>query len=335
MRLVDDTSVPEQLPDLQTGFDEVFERLALLAHRVARRVLVAGGDAENVAAETMARAQVRWGTVAHHADAWVVTVATRLAVREAKRGQRRWPAVRTEQNGDSTDGVAAHVDLARALGRLSRRQRQAVALRYLGDLSDAQCAAAMGCSVPSFRTHCGRGWWPSKSSFKTSQPGCPTTRKVPAHDRRLPTRRRLPPESRPTGPTLTAPAPSRRYHGNLRGDCSGGRLTARVGFRAWIHHRQDHHAGEHRPVGYTGDFDCTSLDDRSREHSPCFNYALKHAIQDDYSRSDDPFNHHCPECCPRLDYPLKHRQRFYDGGGSLYLKTAIGRGWTDTGSGRN
>ncbi len=157
MRLVNDTSVPEQLPDLQAGFDEVFERLALLAYRVARRVLVAGGDAENVAAETMARAQVRWGKVAAHADAWVVTVATRLAVREAGRGQRRWPAVRAELHGDSTDGVAARVDMARALGRLSRRQRQAVALRYLGDLSDAECAAAMGCSVPSFRTHCGRG----------------------------------------------------------------------------------------------------------------------------------------------------------------------------------
>ena len=64
MRLLDARSVPEQLPDIQAGFDDVFERLALLAYRVARRVLVAGGDAENVAAETMARAQVRSGRVA-------------------------------------------------------------------------------------------------------------------------------------------------------------------------------------------------------------------------------------------------------------------------------
>ena len=157
MRLLDARSVPEQLPDIQAGFDDVFERLALLAYRVARRVLVAGGDAENVAAETMARAQVRWGKVAAHADAWVVTVATRLAVREARRGQRRWPAVRADLNDDSTDVFAVRVDLARALGRLSRRQRQAVALRYLGDLSDAEGAVAMGCSVSSFRTYCGRG----------------------------------------------------------------------------------------------------------------------------------------------------------------------------------
>src|ERR1700722_6113973 len=157
MRVVTGQSVPERPMELGAGFDDAFERLALLAYRVARRVLVAGGDAENVAAETMARAQLRWGKVADHAEAWVVTVATRLAVRDARHGQHHSLAIAAESDGDSTEHVAARVDLARALGGLSRRQRQAVALRYLGDLSDAQGAVAMGCSVPSFRTHCTRG----------------------------------------------------------------------------------------------------------------------------------------------------------------------------------
>jgi RNA polymerase sigma factor (sigma-70 family) len=150
-------SVPERADGVHPSFDAAFEPLALLAYRVARRVLGGGGDAENVAAETLARAQVHWRSVHDHAEAWVVTVATRLAVREARRGQRWPPNIQSGAVGDDADAAVARVDLARALGRLSRRQRQAVALRYVGDLTDAEAAAAMGCSVPSFRTHCGRG----------------------------------------------------------------------------------------------------------------------------------------------------------------------------------
>ena len=146
-----DTGEPE------ARFDDAFERLAALAYRVAKRLLVSGGDAENVAAETLARAQHRWKAVSDHAEPWVVTVATRLAVREARRSQRGHPVHSPGPSSDRADDVAVRVDLARALRTLSRRQRQAVALKYLGDLSDADAASAMGCSVPSFRTHCSRG----------------------------------------------------------------------------------------------------------------------------------------------------------------------------------
>jgi len=49
------------------------------------------------------------------------------------------------------------VALVAALGSLPRRQRQAVALRYLGDLSDGQVAVALGISVGSVKTHIHRG----------------------------------------------------------------------------------------------------------------------------------------------------------------------------------
>lgn len=143
--------------DVGAGFDEAFDRLALLAYRVANRVLVNGGDAENVAAETVARAQVRWKSVSGHAEPWVVTVAARLSVREARRARYPWIEARTDAAPDRADEAVVRVDLGRALRRLSRRQRQAVVLRYLADLTDSQGASAMGCSVPSFRTHCSRG----------------------------------------------------------------------------------------------------------------------------------------------------------------------------------
>jgi RNA polymerase sigma-70 factor (sigma-E family) len=43
-----------------------------------------------------------------------------------------------------------------ALQRLPRRQREAVVLRYYGDLSEAQTAAAMGCSVGAVKSHTSR-----------------------------------------------------------------------------------------------------------------------------------------------------------------------------------
>ena len=43
-----------------------------------------------------------------------------------------------------------------ALHALPRRQREAVVLRYYGDLSEAQTAAAMGCSVGAVKSHTSR-----------------------------------------------------------------------------------------------------------------------------------------------------------------------------------
>ena len=43
-----------------------------------------------------------------------------------------------------------------ALSHLPRRQREAVVLRYYGDLTEAQTAAAMGCSVGAVKSHTSR-----------------------------------------------------------------------------------------------------------------------------------------------------------------------------------
>ena len=43
-----------------------------------------------------------------------------------------------------------------ALQQLPQRQREAVVLRYFGDLSEAQTAAAMGCSAGAVKSHTSR-----------------------------------------------------------------------------------------------------------------------------------------------------------------------------------
>ena len=47
-------------------------------------------------------------------------------------------------------------DVLHALQALPRRQREAVTLRYYGDLTEAQTATAMGCSVGAVKSHTSR-----------------------------------------------------------------------------------------------------------------------------------------------------------------------------------
>jgi RNA polymerase sigma factor (sigma-70 family) len=53
--------------------------------------------------------------------------------------------------------VAERIDLQRALLGLSRRQRDVVVLRYGADLSEADVAAFLHCSVGTVKTHAHRG----------------------------------------------------------------------------------------------------------------------------------------------------------------------------------
>jgi len=50
-------------------------------------------------------------------------------------------------------GVATHEDLMAALRTLSPRQRAVIVLRYYQDLTEAQTAEALGCSVGAVKSH--------------------------------------------------------------------------------------------------------------------------------------------------------------------------------------
>jgi RNA polymerase sigma-70 factor (sigma-E family) len=58
---------------------------------------------------------------------------------------------------DLADDVADHDAVFRALQGLPERQRTAVVLRYYNDLSEADTAAAMGCSVGTVKSSLSRG----------------------------------------------------------------------------------------------------------------------------------------------------------------------------------
>ncbi|HVC69562.1 MAG TPA: sigma-70 family RNA polymerase sigma factor [Acidimicrobiales bacterium] len=138
------------------GFEDAFPALYGLAYRVSFRVLGDRGDAEDVAQETMARAHLRWSRLHERPQGWVVTVATNLAI-DRHRRRRRSTSLGAEPLSLVDIHQAERIDLARALRRLPRRQREVVVLRYLADWSESHVAEALGVSAGSVKSHASRG----------------------------------------------------------------------------------------------------------------------------------------------------------------------------------
>jgi RNA polymerase sigma-70 factor (sigma-E family) len=141
------------------SFEEVFPVLVRDAYRVAYRLLGDRTEAEDVAQEACARTYSRWASVRDHAEPWCVRVASNLALdllRARTRAMRRNERLKTNET-TTAPAIVERLDLYAALQRLPRRQRETVVLRYLADLSEAQTADLIGCSVGSVKTHASRG----------------------------------------------------------------------------------------------------------------------------------------------------------------------------------
>lgn len=136
---------------IEAAYGRCFE----LGYRVAYRILGQHQEAEDVAAEAVARAQMRWTRLADHPEPWVATVASRLALDRWRRLSRAQELGSDLASADPALGE--RVDLVRALQQLSRRQRDTVVLRYLADRPEVEVAVALGCSLGTVRTHAARG----------------------------------------------------------------------------------------------------------------------------------------------------------------------------------
>jgi RNA polymerase sigma factor (sigma-70 family) len=143
-------------PD-ETDYDAFFDECLPVVLGMVQRMTGSRVDAEDVAIEALGRAYLHWGKVRWlpHRRAWVLKVATNLVVGQARRRQR--PVNRARQAPEVADAVVLREALLVAMAALPRRQREAVALRYLTDLSEAEAATAMGVSVGSVKTHVTRG----------------------------------------------------------------------------------------------------------------------------------------------------------------------------------
>jgi len=122
-------------------------------------------EAEDLVQECLLRMADRWPRVRtmEHPAAYGRKVLVNLALDEGRRRTRRRAELdssRTHPVDQQEDPDAVRVlgwvetgtDLSRALGELAPRQRAALVLRYFDDLSEAQTADVMGCSVGTVKS---------------------------------------------------------------------------------------------------------------------------------------------------------------------------------------
>ena len=135
----------------ELAFDEFY---ASFFDRVARTLMLAGADrdpARDATQEAFARALRQWRKVREmdRPDGWVYVVAMnqlRDQWRRSERSRTQAPAI-DDGAVDNTHAVATRLSVRDAIATLPVRQRQAVVLRYLADLSIADVADAMGCAT--------------------------------------------------------------------------------------------------------------------------------------------------------------------------------------------
>jgi RNA polymerase sigma-70 factor (sigma-E family) len=147
---------PLMVRPVARSFELAFEGLYRLAYKVAFRIVGDRPEAEDIAQEALARASLRWPRLHEQPEGWVSRVASNLAIDRYRR-RRREPRVPVGPIGVVDDRVTERADLVAALRRLPRRQREVVVMRYLADLSEADVAASLGCSVGTVKTHASRG----------------------------------------------------------------------------------------------------------------------------------------------------------------------------------
>lgn len=144
---------------INLDFEVAFDGLFKVAYRAAYPILGNREEAEDCAQEAMARALVRWHTISDHAEPFVARVAINQAIdrgRKLTRG-RRIVIESPEWGSDEHAAFERRRILVEALGQLPKRQREAVALRYLADLPERDVAQALGWSLGTVKSTVSRG----------------------------------------------------------------------------------------------------------------------------------------------------------------------------------
>ena len=113
--------------------------------------------AEDLVQTALAAAWPKWGTVRYAPEMYVRKIMVNTFLRWR---QRRWNGEIATANlpeahayGDAFAQIASRAALSAALDRLPPKQRAVVVLRYFADMTEAQTAEAMGCSVGTVKSH--------------------------------------------------------------------------------------------------------------------------------------------------------------------------------------
>lgn len=144
----------------EAEFDAFYQRSF---KRVVGQLYAMIGDfaeAQDVVQEAFVRAWDRRGQLAaaEHPEAWVRTVAWRLAVSRWRRTQNALSAWRRHgPPADVAEPEVHNVALVSALRRIPEAQRQVIVLHHLCDLSVEQIAAETGRPTGTIKAQLSRG----------------------------------------------------------------------------------------------------------------------------------------------------------------------------------
>jgi RNA polymerase sigma-70 factor (sigma-E family) len=145
--------------------DRVLTRLYVLHYdslvRLAALLLDDVGSSEEIVQEAYIRVYERLKHVNDPLPYLRRTVVnlSRSALRHRQVVRRYAPQPPPDAPGadSGTDDAVSRRDIMQALRSLPRRQREAVVLRYFGDMSEAEVASVMGVSIGTVKSSCSRG----------------------------------------------------------------------------------------------------------------------------------------------------------------------------------
>ena len=133
--------------------------VAAASPRLQRTALLLTRDpqaAEDLLQTALAKAWAAWGRITDEPEAYVrATMANTYATWWRRKWRAEVPASRPPESGPGLEVTRTAEDrdlIWQALGRLPRRQRAVVVLRYYEDLTQAQTAAALGISVGTVKS---------------------------------------------------------------------------------------------------------------------------------------------------------------------------------------
>jgi RNA polymerase sigma-70 factor (ECF subfamily) len=169
-------SAPIEATEVDAAFEAAFRELFPKAFRVGFRILGNETDAEDAAAEALARAHASWKKVGGlaHRDAWILRVTANVAIDMARKNR---PLPLSSGRIEFEEQTVLRMTLAKALLTLPRRQREVIALRWLADLSEADVARVLGINggtvkktahrgMASLRARLGEDWQATPAIFK-------------------------------------------------------------------------------------------------------------------------------------------------------------------------
>jgi RNA polymerase sigma-70 factor (sigma-E family) len=147
-----------RLTEVEAQFDGFVRRASPRLLRAAWLLVGDWAGAEDLVQTALERTWPKWGTLPD--DEQRLAYVHRVVTNSFLRGRRRrWTGEIATADlpeppaYDEADAMVVRVGVAAAVRRLPPRQRAVVALRYLGDLTEAQTALAMGCSVGTVKRY--------------------------------------------------------------------------------------------------------------------------------------------------------------------------------------